>query len=255
MAISTRELYDGAARDWARQEPTLLSDFTARPRLIEAAGAITGLHLWDLGCGEGYVGRQLARLGPARIDGFDLSEAMVEAATVQAGPLAAAEGGPLHFRQADLSDPAQFPQGHCDGAVAVFLFNYLSQDAMVGVLKHCRDSIRPGGFFLFCVPHPSLAYLRRQEPPFFLDPGAHPYLHSRDALFEGRIWRRDGVSNPVRSIHRTVADYFEAFRAAGWDRLPMVEELGVRPEDLARDPAFFTPLNGIPLHLLFRLER
>jgi hypothetical protein len=52
-----------------------------------------------------------------------------------------------------------------------------------------------------------------------------------------------------------VADYFEAFCAAGWDRLPMVEELGVRPEDLGRDPAFFTPLAGIPLHLLFRLER
>jgi SAM-dependent methyltransferase len=253
--ISTQALYDQSAAKWSRSQQLLLSDFTARPRLIEAAGAITGLHLWDLGCGEGYVGRELARRGPERIEGFDLSGAMVEAAQRQAGPLAAAEGGPLHYRKADLTDPAQYPQGPCDGAVAVFLFNYLSQDAMVRLLRHCREAIRPGGFFLFCVPHPALAFLRHQEPPFFLDPGPHAYLNSRDALFEGRIWRRDGVSNPVRSIHRTVADYFEAFRAGGWDRLPLVEELGVRPEDLALDPAFFGPLTGTPLHLLFRLER
>lgn len=99
--ISTRELYDQAASQWSRNEQLLLSDFTARPWVLEAAGDVRGLHLWDLGCGEGYVGRQLARGNPSRIDGFDLSAEMITAARQQAGPLAAERGGPLHYAVAN----------------------------------------------------------------------------------------------------------------------------------------------------------
>lgn len=253
--LSTRELYDRAAAGWSRQEQMLLSDFTARPRVLEAMGDVSGLHLWDLGCGEGYVGRQLARGNPARIDGFDLSAEMIAAAREQAGPLAAGSGGPLHYAVANLSEPSQLPEGSCDGAVAVFLFNYLSIAAMEAVLRHCHRAIRPGGQFVFTVPHPALAYLRGSEPPFHLDPGDHPYLGSSDVLFEGRIWRRDGACNPVRSIHKTFADYIAALERSGWTQLPLVQELGVRPEHLELDPAFFTPLAGCPLHLLFQLRR
>lgn len=253
--LSTRELYDRAAAGWNRSERILLSDFTARPHVLEAAGEVEGLHLWDLGCGEGYVGRQLALRRPRRIDGFDLSAAMIAAARRQAGPLAAEQGGPLHYSVADLADGAAFPAGPCDGAVAVFLFNYLSVTAMEAVLRGCHQAIRPGGFFVFTVPHPALAFLRPAAPPFYLDPGEHSYLDAVDQLFEGRIWRRDGASNPVRSIHKTFADYIAALHRSGWSALPEIEELGVQPEHLALDPAFFSPLAGCPLHLLFRLQR
>jgi SAM-dependent methyltransferase len=253
--LSTRELYDRAAAGWSRNEQVLLSDFTARPRVIEAMGDVSGLHLWDLGCGEGYVGRRLARGNPARIDGFDLSAEMVAAARQQAGPLDSGSGGPLRYTVANLAEAGQLPQGDCDGAVAVFLFNYLTTAAMEAVLRHCHAAIRPGGLFVFTVPHPALAYLRGSEPPFHLDPGDHPYLGSSDVLFEGRIWRRDGACNPVRSIHKTFADYITALERSGWTRLPAIEELGVRQEHLDLDPTFFAPLAGCPLHLLFRLRR
>ena len=63
---------------------------------------------------------------------------------------------------------------------------------------------------IFTVPHPALAFLRSAEPPFYLEPQGHTDLGSSDVQFEGRIWRRDGVSNPVRSIHKTFADYINA---------------------------------------------
>lgn len=255
MTRGTREMYDAAAGGWRRDEAVILSDFTARERVIETMAGISGLHLWDLGCGEGYVGRQLARFGPRRIDGFDLSAAMVESAQLQAGDLGAAQGGPLHYAVADLSDAAQFPQGQCDAAVAVFLFNYLSLDASLTVLRQIHAAVRPGGFFLFTVPHPALAFLGSQQPPFWLDPAGHTYLHSSDACFEGMIWRRDGSANPVRSRHKTLGDYFELFAQSGWSSLPQLEELGVTDAHLALDPEFFTPLRGVPLHILFRLQR
>ena len=80
-------------------------------------------------------------------------------------------------------------------------------------------------------------------------------MDSRDRLFEGMIWRRDGISNPVRSIHKTIADYFLALQQAGWARMPQLEELAVCKEHLRLDPAFFGPLAGTPLHLLFALRR
>ncbi|MFZ9229666.1 MAG: class I SAM-dependent DNA methyltransferase [Prochlorococcaceae cyanobacterium] len=253
--ISTRALYDQAASQWSRNQQLLLSDFTARPRVIEAVGDVSGLHLWDLGCGEGYVGRQLAKGNPRRIDGFDLSEEMIASARTQAGDLAAACGGPLHYAAANLAEADQFPSGQCDGAIAVFLFNYLSIAAMERVLARCHQAIRAGGFLVFTVPHPALAFLRPAEPPFYLEPGEHTYLGSSDLQFEGRIWRRDGVSNPVRSIHKTFADYTGALGRSGWTQLPAVIELGVTEEHLEVDPAFFSPLKGCPLHLLFHLQR
>jgi SAM-dependent methyltransferase len=156
---------------------------------------------------------------------------------------------------ADLADPAQLPAGSCDGAVAVFLFNYLPLAATARVLAHVHAALRPGGFFLFTVPHPSLAFLRGPEPPFYMDPAGHPYLGSSDQCFEGRIWRRDGVANPVRSLHKTLADYFRLLGESGWQGLPQLEELGVTEAHLALDPEFFGPLRGLPLHLLFLLRR
>jgi hypothetical protein len=80
-------------------------------------------------------------------------------------------------------------------------------------------------------------------------------MQSSDQLFEGKIWRRDGTSNPVRSIHKTMADYFQALAAAGWSTLPRLEELSVQDHHLTLDPQFFGPLEGLPLHLLFELQR
>jgi SAM-dependent methyltransferase len=255
MTHDTRAMYDAAAADWRRDEPLLLSDFTARERVMEVVGDVGGLHLWDLGCGEGYVGRQLAARGARRLDGFDLSAAMVEAARRQAGAMGAERGGPLHYTVADLTVADQLPAGSCDGVLAVFLFNYLSLADTAQVLAHVHGALRPGGFFLFTVPHPCLAFLRGQEPPFYLDPAGHPYLGSSDQCFEGRIWRRDGIANPVRALHKTLADYLRLLAEAGWERLPRLEELGVTEAHLELDPEFFRPLRGLPLHLLVLLRR
>ena len=66
---TTSELYDVAAPTWVRTEPVLLSDYTARPFVLDAAAPIKGHRVLALGCGEGYVSRQLAAHAPARLLG------------------------------------------------------------------------------------------------------------------------------------------------------------------------------------------
>src|SRR5690242_16024148 len=73
MEPATSAIYDAHAGQWARAEPVLLSDFTARPFVIDELGPLAGTHVLDLGCGEGYVARLVADAGASSVFGVDAS--------------------------------------------------------------------------------------------------------------------------------------------------------------------------------------
>jgi ubiquinone/menaquinone biosynthesis C-methylase UbiE len=80
---STKTLYNRTASQWVRTEPSSLSDFTARPFVLELCQPVAGLRVLDLGCGEGYCSRELRRRGAVQVQGIDLSQSMIEAAQMQ----------------------------------------------------------------------------------------------------------------------------------------------------------------------------
>ena len=82
-------MFDQNADQWARQEPMILSDFTARPLVLQELAPVTGKHVLDLGCGEGYVARLVAQAGAQSVFGIDISSEMVGRAQQ-----AAASGAP-----------------------------------------------------------------------------------------------------------------------------------------------------------------
>ncbi|MEM8709607.1 MAG: class I SAM-dependent methyltransferase, partial [Planctomycetota bacterium] len=137
---------------------------------------------------------------------------------------------------------------------AVFLFNYLDRAATAKTMAEVGRVLRAGGRFIFAVPHPSLAFLRAEERPFYFSRGEHGYISGRDVQFEGKIWRRDGEAVQVRCVHKTLDDYFVALKAAGFKSLPDLKELHATDEHIAFDPEFFEPLRDQPLHLAFRLR-
>ena len=81
------------------------------------------------------------------------------------------------------------------------------------------------------------------------------YFSSAGSWFPGRIWRRDGVALDVQLCHKTLEDYFAALRQAGFRSMPTVLELGVTERLLDLDPAFFSPLRDVPLHLAMEVIR
>ena len=109
--------------------------------------------------------------------------------------------------------------------------------------------LKPGGRFIFAVPHPSLAFVGDKVAPFYFEPDGKGYFSGRDCQFEGKIWRRDGKSVPVRSVHKTLEDYMTGLEAAGFETMPKVTELRATEEHLAMDPEWFGPLRDLPLHL------
>ena len=52
---STEDLHDASASKWVRQQPSSLSDFTARPVIFDLCGDVRGLDIIDLGAGEDIV--------------------------------------------------------------------------------------------------------------------------------------------------------------------------------------------------------
>jgi SAM-dependent methyltransferase len=247
---STQTVYDRSASSWSRTGPLLLSDYSARPFLLERCEPVEGARVADLGCGEGYIARQLALRGAAHVEGLDISAGMIEQAVA-----AGTQEGRIRYQVASATGDWDLEEGSFDLVVAVFLFNYLTIEEMGGVMTRARRLLKEGGRFVFAVPHPSLAWLRPQTAPFYFEPGKHGYFSGRDQLFEGRIWRRDGVSVPVRSIHKNFSDYFRALKAAGFTSMPEVEELRVTEEHIVLDPEFFSPLRDLPLHVAFHLQR
>lgn len=244
-------LYDKHAARWRRREPSSLSDFTGRPAVFDLCGNVSGLDVLDLGCGEGYCSRELAGRGARSVTGVELSGEMVQLARAQESELR--QG--IAYRQGDVTR-LEDPDTSYDLAVGVFVYNYVTTAQMLASFREVRRVLRAGGHFVFAVPHPAFAFVRRDRaPPFYFDVGDAGYFSGRDARFQGEIRRRDGTALPVQMVHKTFGDYFDALRAAGFAAMPEVRELRVLPEHLALDAGFFSPVADLPLHLAIRVAR
>ncbi|MCA8953729.1 MAG: class I SAM-dependent methyltransferase [Planctomycetes bacterium] len=249
--VSTKQLYDEASGDWRRSGPVLLSDYTARPFLLQWCEPATNCDVLDLGCGEGYFARNLKERGARTILGVDISSEMIRSAQERE----AGERLGIEYVTGDATSLRNFGDNSFDLVVAVFLFNYLTLEETRHTMREVFRVLRPGGRFVFAVPHPALAFLGQKTAPFYFDPREHGYYSGRDVQFEGEIWRRDGKSVPVRSVHKTVEDYMSGLADAGFERMPLIAELHVTDEHLALDPTWFQPLRDKPLHLAFQLQK
>ena len=249
LPTDPRALYDHTATNWARHQPSSLSDYTARPQVLALCEPLAGKDVLDLGCGEGYCSRMLSQRG-ASVTGLDLSPGMIDLARQ------AEQAQPLGIRY-DTADATRVDLGTAsmDLVVAVFLFNYLDVDQMRRTMANVHRMLRPGGHFVFAVPHPAFAFMRPAAPPFYFDVGQAGYFSQRNTSFAGKIWKRDGSALDVQLVHKTLGDYFDGLRLAGFATMPSVTELTVTPEMVDLDPAFFGPLFDYPLHLAIKVAR
>ncbi len=251
MKTDVKELYNGQAQDWSRNEPILLSDYSARPFVMDLCEPLKGLNILDAGCGEGYVGRKLIERGAEHVHGIDISEKMIEQAELirEKEQIDAATYETLDMRSVSFSGDK-----HYDLVLGMFLFNYLNVEDTHKVMKKIYDVLEPGGHFIFSVPHPFLAFLKKDKYPFYFETKGG-YFSGRNILFPGEIWRRDGISVGVQCVHKTFEDYFAGLKNAGFTSFPEVHELKINDSHVELDPGFFTPLIDLPLHVAFKVKK
>ncbi len=248
--MRTETVYNENAKKWLRVEPSSLSDFTARPFVFDACGALDGRSVLDLGCGEGYCARELKRRGAGYYLGLDLSEKMIAAAQAQES----VDGLGIEYKTTNVVDYE--PGRAFDLCVAVFLFNYLRVEEMRQVFAMVHRTLQRNGQFVFSVPHPFFPFVySEQAQPFYFDSSGKNYFKDVDHQFEGQIWKRNGEPLHVQCVHKTIGDYFDGLVEAGFTNMPHVKELTVTPELAHQDAKFFSPLLNQPLHMLFSITK
>jgi SAM-dependent methyltransferase len=248
---NTKKLYDNQADDWSRSDPILLSDYSARPFVLDLCEPLAGLKVLDLGCGEGYVGRQMLKRGANHVDGIDISDNMIRNA------IQIQQNEKIHNATYNVMDISEFKvdrEDEYDLIIAMFLFNYLTIEEMQATMEKVRRLLKPNGYFIYSVPHPLLAYLKKDKFPFYFDVKGG-YFSARNTLFPGEIWRRDGVPVNVQCVHKTIQDYFSCLRGANFTKMPEVYELHITQEHIDLDEKFFAPLKELPLHMAFKVQK
>ena len=181
------------------------------PAVLRALGAVAGLPVLDLGCGNGLLSRCLAGRG-ARVTGVDISPTLIARAREReaARPLG------ITYLAADAAALPMLPAGRFAAVTANMVLMDLADAA--GLLQEVGRLLHPGGRFVASLLHPC-----------FEVPGGSDWLDDPAGPSAGplkRIWRYQEVFStpgavardqpaPIMRYHRPLHWYVAHLRAAG----------------------------------------
>ncbi len=121
-------------------------DCVNAPAFLAMLPNVDGLRGLDIGCGEGYNTRQIAKRG-ATMTAIDVSSVFIEQAKgfEQEHPLG------IEYKIASAVE-LPFPDGDFDFAIATMSFMDIAETEQV--IREAWRILRPGGFLQFSISHP-----------------------------------------------------------------------------------------------------
>jgi 2-polyprenyl-3-methyl-5-hydroxy-6-metoxy-1,4-benzoquinol methylase len=205
MAVSSyddiAEWYDAFVGD----VPLLADPFF--PTVQQLIGAVEGLRVCDLACGQGRVARHLAAAG-ARVVGIDLSGKLLAIARryEQAEPLGVA------YVRDDAQTLATIRDRAFDGVVCHMALMDIPD--LASTIRAVTRILRPGGWLCLSILHPCFQTPTSDE---IASPDGTWWRMVNGYEAEG-FWRSDrrvGPPGKVGSHHRTLSTYLNALVGAG----------------------------------------
>jgi SAM-dependent methyltransferase len=250
-AESVRESWERAADSWAHGQASGRDFYRYEffgPAHVALCGDVRGLRVLDVGCGNGYLSRELARRG-ADVLGIDIAPRMVAHAVRQESdaPLGIA------YRVLDAAAlPSDLGADAFDMATSCLALQDMPD--VPRVLGGVRALLRPGGRFVASITHPCTdTPLREWERDA---DGGKRWLcidryFDRGALqFEWSGWGEDFTTE---ALHVPLEEWMRWILEAGFvlrglrEPRPTQDAIRARPEleDAAR----------VPYYLFFDLQR
>lgn len=180
---------------------------------------LMGARVCDIACGEGYLSRFVAALGPKSVVGVDISAALIDVAHQRSN------APHLSFRVDDAQQLRTFSDDSIDIAV--------SQLAIMDIPDHramfrsVQRVLKPGGMFLFSLLHPCFEspFHLPDEPQFIYDENDRPIAYRIQRYQTEGYWESGGtgVRGQMGAYHRTLSTLLNDLFSAGFI-LERVEE-------------------------------
>jgi SAM-dependent methyltransferase len=214
-ADSVRALWDRAADPYAAGQAIGRDYYRYEffgPAHAEMCGDVRGTRLLDVGCGNGYFAREMARRG-AHVTGVDISPRMID----HARRLEREEALDIDYLVADAAD---LQSVLADEAFDVATSCVALQDMpdAAGVFRAVRSALRPGGRFVASITHPcSDTPFRRWERDLL---GRKRWLCIDRYFEEGPVsfvWERWGEKFTTQAYHATLETWIGWALAAGFE--------------------------------------
>jgi ubiquinone/menaquinone biosynthesis C-methylase UbiE len=222
------------------------------PGLFARIGSVApGTRVLDLGCGNGYISRRLARAG-ARVVGIDRSAELIEKARAReaAAPLG------VTYVPADAAHLSMFANGSFDLGIAnMSLMDF--EDAS-GAIREVGRVLAAGGRFVFSISHPCFDVDTRSD--YFVDATVVPPVVFRKVAGyrlphpDTYRWElSDGRQVRTVGYHRPLAWYVKELRTAGF----VIVDAEEPSPQTGFDSRRFRPewVEQIPLHLVIEARR
>lgn len=185
----------------------VINDSFGMPFFVAKLPALAGLHVLDLGCGEGRSSRAIAKAKGGKIIGVDISKEMIHLARGKELKLPLG----ITYMQASCSHMPSIPNGSID---IVTSFMSLMDTANLGLaFQEARRVLRPGGEIFVMIRHPcfftkGFAVLRaRTGEPI----GVKVSNYFESSAYADALSFAPGEANPIQIVRfgYTLSDYVE----------------------------------------------
>ncbi len=184
------------------------------PNVLDLVGDVQGISVCDLACGQGWVARELARRG-AWVTGLDAAPNLLALARryEERQPLG------IVYLEGDAQRADPLGDSRFTGCACIMALTNIPD--LAAVFQTVRRILRPGGWFVFAIPHPCFdtPHAQWMELP---DP-AHPVGRIVTGYFDERLWLSadlrggaPGVRGRVPDHHRMLSTYLNTLSAAGF---------------------------------------
>lgn len=179
------------------------------PNLLRIIAPRKGLHVLEIGCGEGFFARALAREG-AQVTACDISPELITLGKEQKGDIA--------YRVSPAQDLSWVKPASQDVVLAVLTLQ--NMDKLDVVMKEVARTLKKGGRFIFVLNHPIIRV--PQASAWGYDDATHTQYRRIDAYLSGKKVTIDmhpgksGKRSLTYSFHRSLQEYMKVLRGAGF---------------------------------------
>lgn len=252
-AESIRQAWDAGAESWddfVRTGKDWYRHEVHGPALLEACGEVRGLRVLDIGCGQGFFTRALARKG-AQVVGVDISAQQVESAR----NYEAQERLGIEYQVLDAADVAgRWPARSFDLVTACFALGDMAEPARA--LSSAYHVLRPAGRLVLSDAHPCSDTVFRE---WELDSDGRRRALKIDRYFDTGPWtcqwnmKRLKYHWDAPAMRYTLGQFSRLFEAAGFS-IKSIREPRPTLEQVARIPDL-DDCYRLPYALVFELVK